>query len=456
MENLKLSYYTIPVKLEDEENKYLLVHGYTGAIDIVDGDIWKEMENYSAASNLSAETIQLLQKRGYLTMKTKEEEHIYVAKIANLLHEAHKRLFKSFSFLITYNCNFRCPYCFENGISSNGSAWSGQVLSREMVDKAYSAMLNIEPRQELHSKNILLYGGEPLLKENKDVVCYIVYKGHQLGYKFNVITNGYDLDSYDDLLSPDLFNMLQITLDGWKEYHDSRRKHYLGIGTFDKIINNIGLALRHQIRVSVRINTDANNFGDIEKLTDLFHKLGYTNNPLFSFHSAVLRFYDTTKHNKNIKYLSRDKFVAKHYAEDKEDIACQDFNLYKKFLFCLNEHKSLPIMAASCSAQYGSYLFDPNGDMYTCLETVGMPEHVIGTYGTEILKWTDARRFWFDRNISNSPNCKHCKYALFCGGGCLRQATLGKNGFGASKCTNYAFMLQNAAKKAYSTFLQNK
>lgn len=25
MENLKLSYYTIPVKLEDEENKYLLI-----------------------------------------------------------------------------------------------------------------------------------------------------------------------------------------------------------------------------------------------------------------------------------------------------------------------------------------------------------------------------------------------------------------------------------------------
>ena len=41
---MHLSYYTIPVKLEDEENKYLLVHGYTGAIDIVDGSIWKELK----------------------------------------------------------------------------------------------------------------------------------------------------------------------------------------------------------------------------------------------------------------------------------------------------------------------------------------------------------------------------------------------------------------------------
>ena len=113
-------------------------------------------------------------------------------------------------------------------------------------------------------------------------------------------------------------------------------------------------------------------------------------------------------------------------------------------------------MSASCSAQYGSYMFDPNGDIYTCLETVGKPEHIIGTYGAETLKWTKVRDFWFNRNISNSPNCKHCKYALFCGGGCLRQATFGPNGFGASKCTNYASILRDAAKKAYYTYLRNK
>lgn len=71
---MHLSYYTIPVKLEDEENKYLLVHGYTGAIDIVDGSIWKELKDYSSESTLSLEVTQLLQKRGYLTTKSKDEE----------------------------------------------------------------------------------------------------------------------------------------------------------------------------------------------------------------------------------------------------------------------------------------------------------------------------------------------------------------------------------------------
>ena len=34
MENYRLSSYTIFTKLEDTEDKYMLMHGYTGAIDI--------------------------------------------------------------------------------------------------------------------------------------------------------------------------------------------------------------------------------------------------------------------------------------------------------------------------------------------------------------------------------------------------------------------------------------
>ena len=32
---LRTSSYIIPVKLEKEKGKYLLIHGYTGAIDVV-------------------------------------------------------------------------------------------------------------------------------------------------------------------------------------------------------------------------------------------------------------------------------------------------------------------------------------------------------------------------------------------------------------------------------------
>ena len=174
--SLRLSDYTIPIALEAEPGKTLLVHGYTGAIDVVDSELWQTLKDFPNGNNLSSEEIELLGKRGYLTSKTTEEERAYVAKFAEKLHESRLKLQKNFGFVVTYDCNFRCPYCFENAISKHGTAWSKQSMTPELVDRAFEAMLEIEPRKELHKKSILLYGGEPLLRENHDIVKYIVEK----------------------------------------------------------------------------------------------------------------------------------------------------------------------------------------------------------------------------------------------------------------------------------------
>ena len=40
-------------------------------------------------------------------------------------------------------------------------------------------MIEIEPRKQLQDSVITLYGGEPLLKENKEIVTYIVQEGRK-------------------------------------------------------------------------------------------------------------------------------------------------------------------------------------------------------------------------------------------------------------------------------------
>ena len=104
---------------------------------------------------------------------------------------------KGFTFLITYDCNFRCPYCFEKDIQKDGTAFT-----KEMVDKAYQAILQIAPDERLRSRSITLYGGEPLLKRNKNIISYIIEQGKELGFKFSAISNGcllYTSDAADEL-----------------------------------------------------------------------------------------------------------------------------------------------------------------------------------------------------------------------------------------------------------------
>ena len=77
----------IPVKLEQEEGKYMLIHGYTGAMDIVSEALLNDIKSVGSKNNdLTRPMIESLLQRGYLTTKTQEEEYAYVARTASALH----------------------------------------------------------------------------------------------------------------------------------------------------------------------------------------------------------------------------------------------------------------------------------------------------------------------------------------------------------------------------------
>jgi uncharacterized protein len=316
--NLRKSSYIISVKLETEEDKYMLLHGYTGAIDVVNENVINYLDNLDNLNNsenenteVSESTFNALKARGYLTEKTKEEEIAHVRKLANLLHQKDKKLHKGFLFLVAYDCNFRCPYCYESTVLKSSRKWTKKAFSEEMVDRAYEAMLKIEPNRKLHSPRITLYGGEPLLAVNKEIVTYIVQKGIDLGYNFMAITNGYDLDAFKELLGPGKISSMQITVDGLKETHNRRRIHFRTRESFDKILDNIGMALKQEVSISVRVNTDATNFNELPQLEQIFKELGFTEYPKFSMNSAIVSDHSTVQ-GKAINFLSQTEFEQKH------------------------------------------------------------------------------------------------------------------------------------------------
>ena len=80
MEKLRVSSYMIPVKLENEADKYMLIHGYTGAIDIASEELLNEIKSVGIENKLTKPMIEHLLNRGYLTNKTQDEEYAYVKK----------------------------------------------------------------------------------------------------------------------------------------------------------------------------------------------------------------------------------------------------------------------------------------------------------------------------------------------------------------------------------------
>lgn len=450
MDNIRTSSYIIPVKLEKVKEKYMLIHGYTGAIDIIDEKLFEKLNNDLSISALEDSTKQSLMTRGYLTTKSKEEEYSYVARIARALHHKDKILCKSFTWIVTYNCNFRCPYCFENRDLKDKKEQI--VFNQDMVDKVFMAIEEIEPKKELRNSIITLYGGEPLLKENKNIVSYIVEEGCKRGYKFSAVTNGYDLDHFCDLLSPEKIYKVQITIDGLKELHNQKRIHITNSNTFDKIVSNIKLILEKEIQVVVRINTDNQNIDNFFELNNFFKEQGIVQNKNFRMYSALLHNNAniSEEEKKSLNFLSASSFVKKHKEMNTLSM-CQDFRTFQKIYTAISTGKAIPFRSIFCASQSGGYAFDPLGHIYPCWETIGNKKFQLGSYNDNGINWNnDMLQKWQGQNISNSLKCKSCKYALFCGGGCLAHIADDGN----AHCSFFHTMFKNTANRAYERFTE--
>lgn len=441
MRKIRPSSYTVIVPMH--KGYCILLHGYSGAIDVVTEDIafLLECNDSYIGESMDVDTINMLLKRGYLTTRTIEEEQSYVGRLAQALHRKDKLLTASFTALVTYDCNFRCPYCFEK--NSNIRKLQGHVMSKEMADNMFRCIENILSTKQYKTTNILLYGGEPLLAENKSIIEHIVNEGKKRSYTFKAITNGYDLDSFLDLLSPSQIGDIQVTIDGMEVMHNSKRVHKDGAPTFSRIVSNIGMALAHNVQVTVRYNTDKSNVVELVQLRDYFRTLGYTESPNFRMDSARLKA-NGDNIDKDLLF-SQKEFIAEHERLNLDD-TCHDYNMRSKILSAIRNRKPLPYSSTFCGSQSSSYVFDPYGKIYPCLEVVGTPMHQIGCYNKGILEqYNDNKTNWRATNVMSFSPCRKCKYALLCGGGCYAQ------NIKSHRCINMEDTIRLAVRQAYAT-----
>ncbi len=437
---LRVSSYIIPTEVDTD--KYILVHGYSGAVDLVDSDVAALLAAGDKAdlSSLDDDTRTTLESRGYLTEKTRDEEVEYVARMARALHRRSQLIYAAFTFAVTYDCNFRCPYCFER--DSVAACGGNRTMTREVVDAAFKAIESVNAQRPRPSRHITLFGGEPLLKENLPIVEYIVEQAQERGFTLSAVTNGYDLDHFTHLLGKDKISLLQTTMDGMQEMHNSKRRHYLGIPTFDKIVENIKLALDLDVRVDIRFNTDKNNFQEMLKLKSYFDSIGYTKYNNLSFNSARLINHD--EDTSNDSFFTQKEFISEH-EKIKYSFGCQDFGTYSRLYHTISSGKPLEYRATFCGAQHGSLVLDPYYKIYPCWEVIGLKEHEIGTYNGGVITTNEANNSkWCDNYVAKMPECHTCLCALLCGGGCVAH-NLDKH-----HCTCMTDLLHGATKRLYT------
>ena len=325
-------------------------------------------------------------------------------------------------FVPNYSCNFACYYCYQEGYSPSESK-----LTTEVVDAFFDY---ISREFAGRKKYITIFGGEPLLPgdNQRKAIEYLVEKANEARLDLAFVTNGYTLASYVELFKTASIREVQVTLDGTKSVHDSRRYMKGGQSTFDRIIEGIDACLENNISINLRMVADKDNLGNLPELARFAIGKGWTKSPLFK--TQIGRNYELHVCNSSPDRLySRAEMYQRIYEMMQEHPEIIEF--YKpgfSIAKYIAEHEELPSpLFDSCPACKTEWAFDFSGTIYSCTATVGKKGEELGTFYPVVSKNDDAISQWQDRDITTIEKCKTCDVALVCGGGCASVAK-NKNG----------------------------
>lgn len=447
---MRTSSYNIHVPINDSDD-YIIIHGYTGAVDKINAHVNDYLvSGGKSKGNISDLTIKKLVDRGYLTEMSPGEEREHLKKIADIYHNLQLKV-GTFIFAPTFSCPFRCIYCYERPVAHREGTEFESVMEEEHIRSAYAAIDKItESLNKNAPKVITLYGGEPLIAKNYEIIRSIVDEAVKRKFKITAVTNGYDLVRYEPLLGGDKISSLQVTIDGPEEIHNRRRFIKGGLPTFQEICSGIQLALDRGCSINLRSNVDHTNISALGELCKIYSERGWIKNPRFFPYVYITSEYAKLSPMELINNIEKLLNTNVIISPIKFDLGVV------RRITSLVRSKNFPHLNPDfCNASSGSYIFGPDGYIYSCWEEVGLPEGKIGRYNPE-LEWDyEISKEWKDRYISNLPECLDCPYALICSGGCPTRAKKATGSKFCSYCFQFQEMFQHIMPTIYEYRLKS-
>mgnify|MGYP001351535671 CR=1 FL=1 len=351
--------------------------------------------NPNDIKNLDKDTFNFLINNKILVNHNEDDSYIIKKKYLSYL--------KSFSedslgiiIVPTMNCNFACPYCYEDGLPKD-------IMTEEIQKKVIRFIESFNCAK--NDVQLCWHGGEPLLAFNAMVrILDKLYSNPNIKItRHDMVTNGYLLtkDKIEILRKYNL-GYVQITIDGLEEDHNKSRPLKSGLPTFRKIIENVEYILNYhpECFVNIRINVHENNKERIHLLyTELTDKWKNFN---CYIHMVYVSPYNHCK-VECVKLSERIPFFR---------------DMYRKY--GVNNIDFFPKKEEyGCSAtNQNSYIIGPFGELYKCWVDVGKPEHVIGTVDDKIANLSLVSEYLVGTDMFGDEKCQKCFLFPVCDGGC--------------------------------------
>lgn len=400
---MKFSQFNSIVPVED---KFALYNSFTQRVIFLVPDL-KDL--LVAAINEGIDNLEQYHPTFYQYIREQEflveDSHDEVAKVK----EISERIDNSpHDFLLTINptmnCNFKCWYCYETHVKNS-------KLTVDILEKTKRFIARtVNDNNELKTFSLSFFGGEPLLYFKESVIPIIdfaqqICRNEGKHFTVGFTTNGYLINDFfvDYFKGINMSCFLQITLDGYKEEHDSVRFVNAKRGSYDEIVKNIKVLISNKFPVQLRVNYTDKNIANCHKIADEFHDIDKTildNYLIFDFH----RVWQNSEGN-----------VSEIVEENLS--AIRDKGLTVKT-------NSPNAIVDSCYAdKRNSVVINYNGDIYKCTARDFIAQNRAGYVNNEgELIWeNDYQEKRMNIKFKNKP-CLTCRIMPLCNGGCSQHA----------------------------------
>jgi uncharacterized protein len=308
--------------------------------------------------------------------------------------------------LLTYRCNLRCPYCFEECPGAR------ERMSDDVLERLIAAVKAQCVEDWTRSLAVMLFGGEPMLEveQGRKLLGTLARWAKRQGILFQG-----SMASNAVLCTPERLGRLapylrfvQVAFDGPQRIHDTVRIGANRRPTFEKVVAGIRRLMERRIHVHVRMQVV--DPGHVTELLRELKQRGLVGLPGVSLHIAI-----------------RQRFS--HWGCELEQVALDpDSEIAREVKSLATE--LLPVAAPvpeflPCLTAGNFLCVTPTGGLFKCITSVGRPERQVGAV-------TGGGRFAFNavyyryraRDPLSFPECRECALLPLCGGGCPNSAFL--------------------------------
>jgi radical SAM protein with 4Fe4S-binding SPASM domain len=320
-------------------------------------------------------------------------------------------------FILTNQCNLKCPYCFVNQnvekMPFNIALDATKFLIRNSKDIGYTP-------------NITFFGGEPLLEWDSVIVPLTKYIREEYKEPFNLsITSNCILMTEEKLNFMKENNIgLLFSIDGDQETQDINRPFHSGKGSFDMLIDKIPMILKYYpnmtFRATIHRPTAHLTFDNMKFAI----QQGYNN--MFFIPNV---FDDWSEDDKDILRwqvsMFGDYFIknARHGKIIHLNNLDRIFPLITEINEAYKNKSGRPLIKHKCGLGTGAGAsISPDGKIYACQEMVTNDStFLIGDIynGENQEKRRQLASMFNSQKVYGLNNCVGCKLDKVCDGACV-------------------------------------